>query len=151
MFKLKIPPPVYTLSIAALMWFLHQWMPIAQWLHEPWNMIGLFILAVGVSFDLWAIALFFKAKTTINPMKPDNSQELVDGGLYQYTRNPMYLGLLTNLLGFALWLGSVTPLLGLPLFVVLLTTQQIIPEEIILTKKFGQKYLDYKNRVRRWL
>lgn len=151
MFKLKIPPPVYTLSIAALMWFLHQWMPIAQWLHEPWNMIGLFILAVGVSFDLWAIALFFKAKTTINPMKPDNSQELVDGGLYQYTRNPMYLGLLTNLLGFALWLGSVAPLLGLPLFVVLLTTQQIIPEEIILTKKFGQKYLDYKNRVRRWL
>lgn len=151
MFKLKIPPPVYALSIAALMWFLHQWMPIAQWLHEPWNMIGLFILAVGVSFDLWAIALFFKAKTTINPMKPDNSQELVDGGLYQYTRNPMYLGLLTNLLGFALWLGSVTPLLGLPLFVVLLTTQQIIPEEIILTKKFGQKYLDYKNRVRRWL
>jgi protein-S-isoprenylcysteine O-methyltransferase Ste14 len=151
MFKLKIPPPVYTLSIAALMWLLHQWMPIAQWLHEPWNMIGLFILAVGVSFDLWAIALFFKAKTTINPMKPDNSQELVDGGLYQYTRNPMYLGLLTNLLGFALWLGSVTPLLGLPLFVVLLTTQQIIPEEIILTKKFGQKYLDYKNRVRRWL
>lgn len=151
MFKLKIPPPVYTLSIAALMWFLHQWMPIAQWLHEPWNMIGLFILAVGVSFDLWAIALFFKAKTTINPMRPDNSQELVDGGLYQYTRNPMYLGLLTNLLGFALWLGSVTPLLGLPLFVVLLTTQQIIPEEIILTKKFGQKYLDYKNRVRRWL
>lgn len=151
MFKLKIPPPVYTLLIAALMWFLHQWMPIAQWLHEPWNIIGLFTLAVGVSFDLWAIALFFKAKTTINPMKPDNSQELVDGGLYQYTRNPMYLGLLTNLLGFALWLGSVTPLLGLPLFVVLLTTQQIIPEEIILTKKFGQKYLDYKNRVRRWL
>ena len=63
----------------------------------------------------------------------------------------MYLGMLSILLGVAFLLGSLSPFIGLPLFVLLITTQQIIPEEMTLTNKFGQEYLDYKHRVRRWL
>jgi protein-S-isoprenylcysteine O-methyltransferase Ste14 len=63
----------------------------------------------------------------------------------------MYLGMLSILLGVAFLLGSLSSFIGLPLFVLLITTQQIIPEEMILTNKFGQEYLDYKHRVRRWL
>jgi protein-S-isoprenylcysteine O-methyltransferase Ste14 len=63
----------------------------------------------------------------------------------------MYIGLLTVLSGYAIWLGAVTPFLLLPLFVVLITTQQIIPEEEMLEKNFGKEYLDYKAQVRRWL
>jgi protein-S-isoprenylcysteine O-methyltransferase Ste14 len=151
MLKLKIPPPVYALIVAAFMWLLHDFFPVYQWVDVPWNKIGFVFIALGVSLDLFAVGLFLKAKTTINPLRPDNSQNIVETGLYRYTRNPMYLGMLWVLTGISIWFGSVSVLLGLPMFVLLITTQQIIPEEQTLTKKFGQSYLDYKHRVRRWL
>lgn len=151
MLKLKIPPPVYALFVAAIMWLLHHYFPVYQWLVEPWNKLGFVLIGVGLCIDLLAVALFWKAKTTVNPLRPDNSQSIVETGLYKYTRNPMYLGMLLVLAGISIWFGSVSVVVGLPLFVVLVTTQQIIPEEQTLTKKFGQSYLDYKHRVRRWL
>lgn len=151
MLKLKIPPPVYALLVAAFMWFLNSTVPVFYWIKEPWNALAFALVAVGICIDLYAVSLFWRAKTTVNPLKPDNSQSIVESGLYRFTRNPMYLGMLFILAGFAVWLGSLTPLLGLPLFVLLITIQQIIPEEQILTNKFGQPYLDYKHRVRRWL
>lgn len=151
MFKLKIPPPVYGVSIGVLMWLLNQYLPIAHWISSPWNQVGLALIAMALSFDLWSLFLFFRSKTTPNPMKPENSKHIVTTGLYKISRNPMYVGLLFVLLGYAIWLGSVTPFLLLPLFVLLITTQQIIPEEEMLEEKFGQEYLDYKMRVRRWL
>ena len=151
MFKLKIPPPVYGVSIGVLMWLLNQYLPIAHWILSPWNQVGLALIAMALSFDLWSLFLFFRSKTTPNPMKPENSKHIVTTGLYKISRNPMYVGLLFVLLGYAIWLGSVTPFLLLPLFVLLITTQQIIPEEEMLEEKFGQEYLDYKMRVRRWL
>ena len=151
MFKLKIPPPVYALSIAILMWLLNQYLPINHWISTPWTNIGFIIIAVALSFDLWSLFLFLRSKTTPNPMKPENSKHIVTSGLYKISRNPMYVGLSLVLLGYAISLGSITPFLLLPLFVVLITTQQIIPEEEMLEKMFGQEYLDYKMRVRRWL
>lgn len=151
MLKLKIPPPVYGVSTAVVMWFLNSSFPVAELFSAPWNLTGWFFIIVGLIIELWSVGLFVKAKTTVNPMKPDNSKNIVDSGMYQYSRNPMYLGMLCILLGFAILLGSLTPLFCLPVFVLLITTQQIIPEEKILTNKFGQQYLDYKHRVRRWL
>lgn len=151
MLKLRIPPPVYALFVVAIMWLLHSIFPIYQWIEAPWNKLAYVFIAVGLSLDLFAVGLFWKAKTTINPLRPDNSQHVVESGLYRYTRNPMYLGMLFILTGISIWFGSVSVIVGLPLFVLLVTTQQIIPEEQTLTKKFGQSYLDYKHRVRRWL
>ena len=151
MFKLKIPPPVYGISIGILMWLLNQYLPINHWIPVPWNSIGLAVIAIALSFDLGSLLLFFRSKTTPNPMKPENSKHIVTSGLYKISRNPMYVGLLFVLVGYAIWLGSITPFLLLPLFVLLITTQQIIPEEEMLEEKFGQEYLDYKMRVRRWL
>ena len=151
MFKLKIPPPVYAIALAILMWLLNHYFPVFHWILAPWNKIGLVLIGIAFSFDLWSLFLFFRSKTTVNPLKPETSNRLVTSGLYQFTRNPMYVGLLVVLLGFAIWLGGISPFLVLPLFVVVITTQQIIPEEIELEKKFGKKYLAYKKRVRRWL
>ena len=151
MLKLRIPPPVYALLVVGVMWLLHSIFPIYQWIAAPWNKLAYVFIAVGLSLDLLAVGLFWKAKTTINPLRPDNSQHVVESGLYRYTRNPMYLGMLFVLTGISIWFGSVSVVIGLPLFVLLVTTQQIIPEEQTLTKKFGQSYLDYKHRVRRWL
>ena len=84
-------------------------------------------------------------------MKPTNTQGLVTTGLYKITRNPMYVGLLVILFGYGIWLGSLTPFLILPAFYWLITNMQIKPEERVLEEKFGQEYLDYKSKVKRWL
>lgn len=149
--ELKIPPPIYALSIGLMMWLLNSNFPVVQLIESPWNKIGLGIIIVAGAFDLWSLFLFFKKHTTPNPMKPENTTGLVVNGLYKISRNPMYVGLLTILFGYAIWLGSLTPFLVLPLFYWLITEMQIKPEERALDSKFGQEYLDYKNTVRRWL
>ena len=113
--------------------------------------MGLIIMGVAMLLDLWSLYLFFRAKTTVHPMKPGNTSYLVTVGLYKISRNPMYLGLLVILIGWAVYLGSTSPLLLPPLFVWILNKHQIETEEIILTEKFGQEYRDYQRRVRRWI
>lgn len=149
--RLKIPPPLYLAAFAGLMWLLHQYLPLLHWLPAPWHWAGVVPAGVALLNDLWALALFFHARTTFNPIRPDRTQALVTTGPYRYTRNPMYVGMLLLLLGWAMWLGSLSPLLLVPLFVPVLNTMQILPEEQILEQKFGQAYSDYKARTPRWL
>ncbi len=149
--ELKIPPPVYALSLGIVMWLLNQYFPLVRFIESPWNKIGMAIIAIAIVLDSSSLFLFLKKRTTINPMKPTNTEGLVTAGLYKITRNPMYVGLLVILFGYAIWLGSLTPFLILPVFYWLITSMQIKPEERILEKKFGQEYLDYKNKVKRWL
>ena len=151
MLQLKIPPPVYAITIGLLMWFLNRYFPVFYLIDSPWNRIGIAIMIIAGSLDLWSLFLFIKKHTTANPMKPQNTSGIVTSGLYKISRNPMYVGLLTILIGYAVWLGSVTPFLLLPVFHLLITEMQIKPEEKILEQKFGDEYLTYKNRVRRWL
>lgn len=117
----------------------------------PWNKLGLALIAGALMLDLSSLFLFIKRKTTPNPFSPENASKLVTSGMYRFTRNPMYVGLALLLTGWAIYLGSLSPFLLIPLFVVVLTVQQIIPEEKILEEKFGKEYLDYKQSVRRWL
>ena len=151
MLKTKIPPPVYLLLSASLMWLLNQYFPLFHWLNHPWNQLGLGIIGIALLCDFWSLFLFYRAKTTPNPMKPSNTAHLVTSGLYQYSRNPMYVGLAVMLAGWGLYLGSVSPILVMPIFVWVMTKQQIEPEETVLTQKFGSTYQDYQQRVRRWL
>jgi protein-S-isoprenylcysteine O-methyltransferase Ste14 len=147
----KIPPPLYMLAFSCLMYFLNRYIPILVWLLPPENKIGLVIIFISVMLDLWSLILFFIARTTPNPLTPDKTRSLVTTGLYRISRNPMYLGLLLMLIGWALYLGSVSPLLLLPLFVFTLNKMQIEPEERLLKEKFGEGYIKYQRRVRRWL
>ncbi|HPQ94387.1 MAG: isoprenylcysteine carboxylmethyltransferase family protein [Thiothrix sp.] len=143
MLKTLIPPPVYALVAAALMWGLDRWLPLLHWLPEPWNRVGLVLIGLAALADLWSLGLFFRARTTPNPMRPHRASALVTGGLYRYSRNPMYLGMLVML-------GSLTPGLVLPLFVRLINRVQILPEEAVLAGRFGAAYRDYCRQVRRW-
>ncbi len=151
MLQLKIPPPVYALMIVLAMWLLDRYFPLSELISAPWNKLGLGIMVIAGFLDLWSLGLFIKQRTTVNPMKPANTSGIVTSGLYRISRNPMYLGLLTILGGFAIWLGSLTPFLALPVFYWLITQMQIKPEEKILAAAFGKEYLAYKNQVRRWL
>ena len=98
-----------------------------------------------------AIGQFIKAKTTINPMKPDATEKLVIKGLYRISRNPMYLGVLLLLLAWAAYLHNVLSLAPPLLFVLTMTLFQIKPEEKALHQKFGADYEAYCRRVRRWI
>ena len=109
------------------------------------------LAVIGLCFDLAGLFHFIRARTTINPLKPASASALVSAGVYRFTRNPMYLGLLLILLGWAAFLSSVAALLIAPLFVFYINRFQIVPEERILAARFGAEFAAYKARVRRWL
>lgn len=151
MLKTIIPPPVYSLSIAGIMYWLDGHQPLYSWPDGLLNDLGLLMIVLALLADLWSLGLFFRAKTTPNPMKPVATKKLVVQGMYRISRNPMYLGMLIALSGWWLYLGSLSPLLMLPVFVRVITVQQILPEEKVLEEKFGAEYRAYKQQVRRWI
>lgn len=148
---LKIPPPVYLLLFAGGMWVTHIYFPLALIVPAHWNRLGIGLMVVALLLDLWALSLFLRARTTPNPFTPERTQVLVTSGLYRFTRNPMYLGLLIFLIGWGIYLGKLAPFIWLPVFVWVLNVQQIIPEEKMLAEKFGDAYRAYQNRVPRWI
>jgi protein-S-isoprenylcysteine O-methyltransferase Ste14 len=150
MLKTRIPPPVYALLSAWTMWRLHLSFPVMQLWGAEWGRIGWVIGLAGLLLDGWSVVLFLQSRTTVNPMRPDRARHLVISGFYRFSRNPMYLGLLLQLSGWAVWLGSVSPFAILPLFVGVLTEMQIKPEENMLTISFGEEYKEYRRHVHRW-
>jgi protein-S-isoprenylcysteine O-methyltransferase Ste14 len=109
------------------------------------------LLASGLGLALAGLLAFRRARTTVNPHKPEAASNLVVSGVYRYTRNPMYLGLMSVLLGWAVYLSAPLTFLGPALFILVITRLQIIPEERVLSKKFGRQFTDYQCQVRRWL
>ena len=147
----KIPPPVYVLLAGALMWFIAR-SSFALRIDVPWEQYVAAIVAVAaIAIDVMAIWHFRQSKTTINPLNPTKSSALVTHGIYRYTRNPMYVGMLLLLVAWALLLESVTSLLVVPAFVFTLTMMQIRPEEAAMRSLFPGEYDDYCRRVRRWI
>ena len=149
--KLKIPPFAVAVLVAALMWLV-TWavaacriaIPARKLLAAGFAVAGVVMIALGV-------ASLRRAETTVNPMKPDTASSLVLSGVYRVTRNPMYLGFLLLLAGWASFLSNALAFLLLPTFVFYMNYFQIEPEERALASRFGQPFVDYKSRVRRWL
>ena len=106
---------------------------------------------IGVVLDLVALAHFLRAKTTVNPLRPDAASALVIAGVFRFTRNPMYLGMAILLAAWAIYLANIAALAVLPLFVLYMNRFQIAPEERALEARFGAEYSRYRARVRRWL
>ncbi len=118
----------------------------------PWHdVLGTTVSAIGVLFILAAGATFRAQKTTVNPSKPGATSSLVVSGVYRLSRNPMYVGALFALGGWAVFLSHPIPFLFLPIFFAYMNRFQIAPEEHVLSSKFGAEYERYKKAVRRWL
>jgi protein-S-isoprenylcysteine O-methyltransferase Ste14 len=145
----KIVPPVYLLASMGLMYVLDRWMPIAEYLPESLKFLAAVFLAVGLVMIFTSFGLFVKADTGVVPFS--EAKALVTSGFYRITRNPMYLGMLFILVGAAFKFGSLGALLPLPAFVAVIHYNFILGEEVFLEEAFGKEFLDYKNRVRRWL
>ena len=150
--ELKIPPPAVALIVGLLMAGLARcgFCPLA--FSTTWRYFAAAaLLGLGLGVLLSAGRLFFKAKTTVRPYKPEKTSKLVVAGVYRYSRNPMYLGMLLVLAGWGVFLDDWLGLAPLLLFVLYLTRFQIMPEERALTNLFGAEYQDYMRRVRRWI
>lgn len=150
--ELKIPPPVIGLLTALAMWAIARLDPAdAQDMAAArWTLVA-GLAAIGALFDFSALFAFRRSETTVNPMKPDATTAIVQSGVYRITRNPMYVGLAFLLCAWAAYLWSAWALLGPLAFIAYITRFQIVPEERILARQFGESYLTYKGNVRRWL
>ncbi|MEL6917367.1 MAG: isoprenylcysteine carboxylmethyltransferase family protein [Bacteroidota bacterium] len=148
--KLKLPPPLIAFVFGLLMYVLAKILPIGafDFFGRPYLMKGLLFLGVIVASI--ALIQFFHNKTTTDPTSPSKATHLVTNGLYNYTRNPMYLAMLLVLLAWGLWLGNAFNVLVAAGFVSYMNAYQIIPEEKALGQIFGKAYHHYCVRVRRW-
>ena len=141
-----VPPPVIFICCALIMTCLPNPYPFKI------NALAVYLI-VSVSsvitfFSLWQ---FYKSKANINPIHLEKSNVFVADGIYRFSRNPMYLSLAGLLVAWAVYLQSAVSFLGIFLFIYLITQWQIKPEEYWLEKKFGESYLAYKKKVRRWI
>src|SRR6185436_13319651 len=109
------------------------------------------LVLIGVATCLSGVVSFRRAKTTVNPMKPNSTSSLVVSGIYKYTRNPMYLGFGLVLLGWSAFLSNLAALALVPAFVFYMNRFQILPEENVLASLFPREYPAYCAKVRRWV
>jgi len=149
--ELKIPPVALVFITAVLMWCAARAVPRLQLVLPARPLVFVSVMAIGIVIIGLGFFSFRRAGTTVNPTKPDSSSALVISGIYRVTRNPMYLGFLLMLSGWAIYLSNVMAFLFLPLFVLYLNRFQIGPEERALTSLFGQEFVAYTSRVRRWI
>ena len=141
-----VPPPVIFIGCALIMAYLPN-----SYRFEI-NVLAVYLI-VSVSFAIAFFSLwqFYKSKANINPIHLEKSNVFVVNGIYRFSRNPMYLSLAGLLVAWAFYLQSAVSFLGVFLFIYLITQWQIKPEEYWLEKKFGESYLAYKKKVRRWI
>jgi len=149
--ELKISPPALALLVCGAMWGVSLGGPSVGLSLLQRVVSSLAIAFIGGVLAFLGGVELKRAKTTINPFKPQNSSSLVTSGVYRLTRNPLYLGLVFLLLGWAVFLCSYGALVGPVFFVLYMNRFQIEPEEKILSAKFGLPYATYRSRVRRWL
>lgn len=148
--KLKVPPAVIFLVFGLLMYGVANVLPFGEFDFFGRKILLKILLALAVIIALIALLQFFFSGITANPGTPGKTKKLVTNGIYQFSRNPMYLALLLLLLGWGLWLGNAFNTLVAAGFVYYMNAFQIKPEEESLLKIFGTEYKQYCILVRRW-
>ncbi|QCX38402.1 isoprenylcysteine carboxylmethyltransferase family protein [Aureibaculum algae] len=148
--KLKIPPAIQFLFFAFAMFIITK-LTGKNFSFALQNVVVILLFAFGAFIGLLAVLSFRKAHTTINPLDPSKASKLVTSDLYQYTRNPMYLGLVIIQTALFFGFGNYYNIIILFIYGWYLTNYQIKPEEEALTKLFGEGYTQYCEKVRRWV
>ena len=145
----KIPPPVVALVLVISNYFSSKKIDL---IHIPFQtLIAVFILSVGLFILINPVLKFIKSKTTINPIKFKKVNKLVTSGIYKYSRNPMYLGFLIIVISSSIFYLNTYSILTPLFFYLWINRFQIKREEFFLTEKFGEDYLSYKKKTRRWI
>jgi protein-S-isoprenylcysteine O-methyltransferase Ste14 len=128
---------------------LHFIFPVLKIISFPWNFLGLIPLLLGLVINLVADKAFKKHNTTVKPF--EKSTALITDGAFKLSRNPMYLGFVFILLGIAVFMGSLAPYVVIPVFMVSMDIVFVRIEERMLENTFGESWVEYKKKVRRWI
>jgi protein-S-isoprenylcysteine O-methyltransferase Ste14 len=148
--ELKLPPALVFLLFGLAMYILATFLPFGVFDFFGRLLLFKVLLVLGLLVGLMALFQFYRAKTSVNPTKPDKASNLVVNGIFKFSRNPMYLALLLVLLALGVVLGNAFNTLIAAAFVGYMNRFQIIPEERILLNKFGRSYKEYCTLTRRW-
>jgi len=149
--ELKLPPLALGFLVAVGMWLLARSTPALVLSLPGRGAIAALLAGIGFAIAAAGIVEFGRARTTVNPMNPEAATAMVTSGIYRFSRNPMYLGFLFALAGWAAYLSHLLAVAVLPVFVAYMNRFQIIPEERALAAKFGRQFEDYRRSARRWL
>ncbi|BDY04802.1 isoprenylcysteine carboxylmethyltransferase family protein [Ferrimonas sp. YFM] len=150
--ELKLPPVAVAFVIGLLMWLVAKIHMGEQFLPQSirLELTALFLL-LGAVVGLSGVCAFKRHKTTVDPTRPENASTLVTTGIYQISRNPMYLGLFLWLTAWSCYLSHLIAMLLLIPFVLYMNRFQIRPEERVMEGLFGPQFEIYRRNVRRWL
>lgn len=146
--KFALPPIYLFIAIIAMAWINYIY-PLIKVFRGNIRYMGFLVILGGIIIILIAARSFNKRNTPIRPFKkPEN---LITEGIYKFSRNPIYLGMVVILIGCGMFLGGLTSFLVIPAFIWAIQTNFIIIEEQLLLNTFGKTYADYLSRVRRWI
>lgn len=149
--ELKIPPLIVGFVFAVAMLGAARVAPELAFVLPARVTLALVLVALGLAVAAAGVIAFRSIRTTVNPLTPSASSAVVCDGVYRASRNPMYLGFLLVLAGWALHLSNAAAFPLLPAFVAYMNQFQIKPEERALQAKFGSEFAQYMARVRRWI
>ena len=146
---MKIPPPILVLILVVSSFLSSKKIDVIHIPHQ--TLVSILILLIGILILIIPVTKFIKYKTTIDPIEFKKVNNLVTSGIYKYSRNPMYLGLLMIVISTSIFYLNIFSITTPILFVSWINRFQIEREEIFLTEKFGKEYLSYKTKTRRWI
>lgn len=149
--ELRVPPLALFVVFAAAIWAIGKYFPAANLALPGRHPLALISLLLGLAVISAGVFEFRRRKTTMSPFSPERTASVVSSGIYRWTRNPMYLGMALALFGVAVWQSNWFGFAAVVLFCAYLTRFQIVPEERMLLKLFGEEYAAYLNQVRRWI
>tara|TARA_Y100000588_G_C14164802_1_gene886446 strand:- start:752 stop:1198 length:447 start_codon:yes stop_codon:yes gene_type:complete len=147
--KKRIPPPLIAMLCVLIIFLSKSIFPSFVFSYKL--QLGIFVSTIGFLLLIVSVKSFIDNKTTINPLNLKKSTYLVTSGVFRFSRNPMYLGMLLFLLGTAIILNIIGGLIISILFIFYMNFFQIIPEEKALQNLFGKNYRNYRKTVRRWI
>jgi protein-S-isoprenylcysteine O-methyltransferase Ste14 len=146
----RIPPPL-VLAISLGLMKLVAIADSSKWSSPNLSWLAALLVLLGAACAVAGVLGFRKARTTVNPLDPSRASSLVTGGIYKFSRNPMYLGMLIVAIGFAVYLASPLSFILAIVFAMFINRFQIVPEEIAMKKIFGSEFTEFCSKTRRWL
>ena len=145
----KIPPPIVALICGISIYLTRPLFPDYNYILT--DVFAVSFLLIGIITLITSVLSFKRHSTTINPLQPEKASSLVISGIFKYSRNPMYLGMLLILISVTIKFNFIGGILISFAFIAFITKFQIIPEEIILERLFGNEFTSYKKKTRRWI
>jgi len=145
----KFPPPLIFVLMMLIGYGIQTFYPISVGEALIIKYFAKAMIIISMSIAIYSLYQFFRAKTHIEPWQPTSS--IISSGLFAYSRNPIYLSFCMMTIGISIAFNSLWMLVSTIPSALLVYIIAIKKEEQYLERKFGEEYLTYKNKVRRWL